>query len=184
MQSLTQFPQSLVGRIQVPGDKSISHRALILGAVAKGQTTIDHLLIAEDTLTTLNALQSLGIQITQKATQTRVNGQGGFQFTPNQTKLQMNNAGTATRLLIGLLAQQSVDIDLIGDQSLSQRPMQRVMAPLMQMGANFKTTSQYLPVSIGANSRLKPLNYQIPVASAQVKSALMLAAFKPMELVS
>lgn len=176
---LNQFPQQLNGQIQVPGDKSISHRALILGAVANGRTTITNLLQAEDTRSTLTALQDLGTQIEQKGTQTIVTGQGGFTFRAQQTTLQMNNAGTATRLLLGLLVRQPQALTLIGDQSLSQRPMQRVLAPLNQMRQQVADNETvHLPIIIQANQQLEPLDYQLPVASAQVKSALMLAAIQ------
>jgi len=167
----------LHGCLTVPGDKSISHRSLMLGAISHGQTTIQHFLPAEDCLSTLTALQGLGVDIQRTGTTVQVTGRGLHGLRPASGPLQMGNAGTATRLLAGLLAGQPFDSTLIGDASLSQRPMERVRQPLQLMGAELELTAGHLPMSIHGRN-LHGRRSQMAVASAQVKSALILAAIQ------
>ena len=168
----------LVGSITVPGDKSISHRALMLASQALGITTIHGLLEGEDVLRTAAALRECGVPMERDHDHTwRVKGLGiGGLHAPGIT-LDMGNAGTAVRLMMGLLASYPYTIHFTGDDSLKKRPMQRVIAPLMQMGATFKSTEgNRLPLTLYGSPDLLPVEYTLPVASAQVKSAILLAA--------
>jgi 3-phosphoshikimate 1-carboxyvinyltransferase len=168
---------ALTGSLTVPGDKSISHRALMLGALAHGETSITGFLAGEDCLATLNALRSLGVTLQQDAPDTvRVQGAGATGFTAPQVPLDMGNAGTAMRLMMGLLAGQGLHARLIGDASLMRRPMERVATPLRLMGADVRTQGGKPPVEIAPVAGLHGIDYALPVASAQVKSALLLAA--------
>ena len=127
---MTRPISGLQGTLTVPGDKSLSHRGLILGAISQGTTTLHHFLPAADCLSTLTALQQLGVPIMRDSTTVTIIGQGLRGLTQPKQELDMGNAGTATRLLAGLLAGQSFTTTLIGDASLSQRPMERVRQPL------------------------------------------------------
>jgi 3-phosphoshikimate 1-carboxyvinyltransferase len=165
------------GRITVPGDKSISHRALMLGAVANGPTTVHGFLASEDCLATQAALEAMGVEIVREAGGgLRIHG-AGLQGLRRPTKiLDLGNSGTAIRLLMGLLAGQPFDCVLTGDASLRQRPMERVAAPLREMGARIETgAGGKPPVKIHGGARLRGIDYSLPMASAQVKSALLLA---------
>src|SRR5580658_8783978 len=165
------------GTLTVPGDKSISHRALMLGGIADGRTEISGFLASEDCLATLSALEALGVRIERPAeTAVRVFGVGRDGLRAAQEKLDMGNAGTAMRLFMGLLAGQGFDSTLIGDASLMRRPMERVAQPLRTMGAQIRTQEGRPPVQIRGGSSLKAIDYAMPIASAQVKSALLLAA--------
>ena len=165
------------GELTVPGDKSISHRALMLGGIAAGQTLISGFLASEDCLATLAALHALGVRIERpQETLVRVHGVGREGLTGVAGALDMGNAGTAMRLLTGLLAGQRFDSTLIGDASLMRRPMERVAAPLRAMGARIDTQSGKPPVRIHGGASLHGIDYALPMASAQVKSALLLAA--------
>jgi 3-phosphoshikimate 1-carboxyvinyltransferase len=169
---------SVGGSITVPGDKSISHRSLMLGAIATGTTTVHGFLASEDCLATQAALEALGVAIERKPNGfVRIEGVGprGLR-TPTKT-LDLGNSGTAIRLLMGLLAGQPFDSELTGDASLRQRPMERVAAPLRLMGARITTSAAGRPpVLISGGARLRGIHYDLPMASAQVKSALLLAA--------
>jgi 3-phosphoshikimate 1-carboxyvinyltransferase len=169
---------SVGGRITVPGDKSISHRALMLGAVARGTTVVRGFLASEDCLATQAALESMGVSIErQRDGVVRIEGVGARGLRAPRGTLDLGNSGTAIRLLMGLLAGQSFDSTLTGDASLKQRPMERVAAPLRQMGARIATSEGGLPpVTIGGGAVLRGIDYALPMASAQVKSALLLAA--------
>ncbi len=165
------------GSITVPGDKSISHRALMLGGIANGSTEITGFLASEDCLATLRALRALGVQVDQHdAHHLTVHGRGTAALHAAGQALDMGNAGTAIRLFMGLLCGQSFDSTLIGDSSLMKRPMERVAAPLRQMGARIDTRDGRPPVIIHGGSRLHGIDYTLPIASAQVKSAVLLAA--------
>jgi 3-phosphoshikimate 1-carboxyvinyltransferase len=167
----------LGGSLSVPGDKSISHRALMLGTLASGETAITGFLAGEDCLATLRALRALGADIEQPTPETvRVRGRGQGRFTTPPAALDMGNAGTAMRLMMGLLAPQGLRARLIGDASLMRRPMERVAAPLRLMGADIRTQDGRPPVEIAPVAALQGIDYVLPVASAQVKSALLLAA--------
>lgn len=165
------------GSITVPGDKSISHRALMLGGIAHGRTEIAGFLASEDCLATLRALRALGVQVDQHdAHRLTVHGHGPAALRAAAEALDMGNAGTAIRLFMGLLAGQSFDSTLIGDSSLMKRPMERVAAPLRQMGARIDTRDGRPPVIIHGGTHLRGIDYTLPMASAQVKSAVLLAA--------
>ena len=166
----------VAGRVAVPGDKSISHRALMLGAIASGTTCVTGFLEGEDCLATLRAVTNLGARVQRPAAgEVRVEGVGLAGLSAPATVLDMGNAGTAMRLFMGLLAGQSFDSELVGDASLMRRPMERVAQPLREMGARIETREGRPPVRIQAGARLRGIRYPMPVASAQVKSALLLA---------
>jgi 3-phosphoshikimate 1-carboxyvinyltransferase len=168
---------SVAGSLTVPGDKSISHRALMLGALASGDTHISGFLEGEDCLATARALRSLGVNIEQPAPgEVRVHGAGAHGFAPPAAPLDMGNAGTAMRLMMGLLAPQRFNCTLVGDESLMRRPMERVVVPLQMMGAHIHTHQGRPPVEIRGTPQLRAIHYSLPVASAQVKSAVLLAA--------
>ncbi len=166
------------GRLTVPGDKSISHRALMLGAIAEGKTTVRGFLASEDCLATQAALEAMGVAIErQEDGVVRIDGVGPHGLRTPSKMLDLGNSGTAIRLLMGLLAGQAFDSTLTGDASLRQRPMERVAAPLRQMGARIATSDGGRPpVAVGGGAKLRGIDYQLPMASAQVKSALLLAA--------
>jgi 3-phosphoshikimate 1-carboxyvinyltransferase len=166
----------LRGRLRVPGDKSISHRALMFGGIAAGLTEIRGFLASEDCLATLRALEALGVRIARPAAQhVLVHGVGAQGLQAVATPLDMGNAGTAMRLFMGLLAPQHFDSTLVGDRSLMRRPMERVAAPLRLMGADIATVDGHPPVVIRGGRPLKGIAHTMTVASAQVKSALLLA---------
>jgi 3-phosphoshikimate 1-carboxyvinyltransferase len=163
------------GTVTVPGDKSISHRALMLGAVADGRTSISGFLNGEDCLASLAALQEMGVHIGQSSpTELVVDGVGKAGLQAPAGPLDMGNSGTAMRLFAGLLAGQSFSSQLVGDVSLSSRPMQRVVKPLSMMGAEIRTSDGKPPLIIDGRP-LRGVVYSMPVASAQVKSAILLA---------
>ena len=167
----------LRGRIRVPGDKSISHRALMLSALAVGESRISGLLEGEDVLATAAALHAMGAQIERVgAGEWRVHGVGvGGLLQPTQA-LDMGNSGTSTRLLMGLIASHPITATFTGDASLSKRPMGRVIEPLSLMGADFTASpGGRLPLMLRGASPAVPITYRLPVASAQVKSAILLA---------
>jgi 3-phosphoshikimate 1-carboxyvinyltransferase len=165
------------GRLRVPGDKSISHRALMLGALATGRSRITGFLAGEDCLATARALGALGVPITfARAGEVEVAGVGAHGLHAATAPLDLGNSGTGMRLMMGLLAPQPFATTLVGDGSLMRRPMERVAAPLRAMGARIRTLEGRPPVEIEAAGELSAINYTLPVASAQVKSALLLAA--------
>lgn len=165
------------GRVRVPGDKSISHRAVILGALAEGTTHLNGLLEATDVLATIAAFRDMGVTFTRaQAGQLTINGTGLRGLKAPSRPLDMGNSGTAMRLLAGVLAAQRFDSELTGDASLRRRPMARVTTPLQQMGAEITLAEGGCPpLRIAGGCRLHAINYEMPIASAQVKSALLLA---------
>jgi len=166
----------VAGQVTVPGDKSISHRALLLGAIASGTTHVDGFLEGEDCLATLRAVASLGVVVRRAGPgEVVVEGAGLRGLAPAGGALDMGNAGTAMRLFMGLLSAQPFDSVLVGDESLMRRPMERVATPLRAMGARIETTGGRPPVRISGGTRLSGVRYAMPVASAQVKSAILLA---------
>lgn len=180
---LTSFRQShLRGVINaesgLPGDKSISHRALILGALANGTTKVMGLNPGADVEHTEFALKDLGVQIIQKSPTTRlIHGMAGWHFKQPVNPLYLGNSGTTARLLCGLLASAPINVMMYGDSSLSHRPMRRVMIPLKEFGCQFDAAPENtLPLTIKGSSTLEPIDYVIPIASSQVKSAVILAA--------
>ncbi len=166
----------LTGRIRVPGDKSISHRALMFAALAVGRSRIEGLLEGEDVLATAAALRMMGATIAQEGGVWIVDGVGVGGLLEPDGPLDMGNSGTSARLLMGLLASHGFTASMVGDASLSKRPMGRVTQPLSQMGASFQSASGRLPIIIEGAHPAVPIEYRLPVASAQVKSAMLLAA--------
>jgi 3-phosphoshikimate 1-carboxyvinyltransferase len=171
--------RSLKGTARVPGDKSISHRSLIFGAIAHGETTVSGLLEGEDVLRTAAALRAMGAAIIRPDNSNglwRIEGLGEKPLQSPQEPLYLGNSGTSARLLMGLVAGYPVTAVFTGDDSLSRRPMGRVIKPLTQMGAKFEAEVEgKLPLRITGSSSLQPIHYQLPVASAQLKSAILLA---------
>jgi len=168
---------ALQGEIAVPGDKSISHRAVMLAALAEGASRIDGFLEGEDTRATAAIFGAMGVRIdTPSASQRIVHGVGLHGLAAPSGLLDCGNAGTGMRLLAGLLAGQRFDSTLVGDESLSRRPMRRVTEPLRSMGARIETAEGgFPPLCIGGSAALRGIDFQAPVASAQIKSAVLLA---------
>ena len=178
MQPLTSHPTGgLSGTIRVPGDKSISHRALMLGALAVGRTGIEGLLEGEDVLRTASAMSALGADVVRNDEGTwHVDGVGVGGLSEPSSVLDMGNSGTAARLLTGVLATHGLTAFMTGDASLVKRPMARVTVPLVRMGAQFVTREGgRLPMAVIGTRSPVPITYTLPVASAQVKSAVLLA---------
>lgn len=169
--------EALSGEIQVPADKSISHRAVMLGALAQGTSTIYNFLRAEDTFSTVQCMRDLGVEIIDKGDLLEVKGQGLWGLKEPAGVLNCGNSGTTIRLLSGILAGNAFFTVLQGDASLNNRPMERVIKPLTMMGAKIdgRREAKYAPLAIRGGN-LRGLAYSLPVASAQVKSAILLAA--------
>ena len=168
---------ALKGRLRVPGDKSISHRAIMLGSIAEGVTEVHGFLEGEDSLATLAAFRAMGVKIEgPQQGRVTIHGVGLHGLKAPAGPLDLGNSGTSMRLLSGLLAGQSFDSVLVGDASLSRRPMKRVTEPLARMGARIDATGQgTAPLKIHGGQQLSGMDYVMPVASAQVKSSLLLA---------
>ncbi|PMB55003.1 3-phosphoshikimate 1-carboxyvinyltransferase [Coxiella endosymbiont of Rhipicephalus microplus] len=169
---------NLNGEIYVPGDKSISHRAVILSAISEGRTQVNGFLMGTDNLATINAFQKMGvtIQVIEDENILLVDGVGKDGLTAPPDVIDCGNSGTAMRLLTGLLAGQTFTTTLTGDQSLRRRPMQCIIDPLVQMGGNIESAENMLPpLKINGKSHLTGIYYDLPIASAQVKSCLLLA---------
>ena len=167
------------GSVYVPGDKSISHRALLLGAISDGKTPITGFLESGDCLATMAALRALGVPVEQAAAnEVLVTGVGRAGLRASAAPLDMGNSGTAMRLFMGLLCGQNFSSSLIGDASLMRRPMERVARPLRLMGATIDTQVDRPPVVLHGHTDLKGIDYVLPMASAQVKSAILLAALQ------
>ena len=168
--------KALSGRVRVPGDKSISHRALMLGALATGRTRITGLLEGEDILNTARALQALGCPIAKVRTTWEVLGRGVGGLEAPASDLDFGNAGTGIRLMMGVIAGHDMAVRMTGDASLSRRPMGRVLKPLRQMGLEVQDgAKETLPLTIRGTPDLVPIEYLLPVASAQIKSAVLIA---------
>lgn len=165
------------GRIRVPGDKSISHRSIMLGSIAEGTTHVTGFLEGEDSLATLKAFQAMGVQIEgPNDGKVTIQGVGLRGLKPPASALDMGNSGTAMRLMAGILAGQSFESQLVGDASLSKRPMKRVTDPLSLMGADIDTSEGGKPpLEIRGGGQLNAIQYTLPMASAQVKSCILLA---------
>lgn len=167
---------ALTGRVRAPGDKSISHRALILGALATGTTTIKGLLEGDDILHTAEAMRSFGADVTREIVEDEpVWSVTGTSWTTPEQEVDFGNAGTGARLIMGAAAGFAIQPRYIGDASLTSRPMGRVLGPLREMGAKFTSDGDKLPISQKKGGALKAISYTPPHASAQVKSALLLA---------
>ena len=179
MKLLTQST-GLQGRLRVPGDKSISHRSIMFGSLAKGKTTVRDILRGEDVLSTMQVFRDLGITIEDDGQVITIHGVGFDGLRAPKNKLDMGNSGTSIRLISGVLAGQDFEVEMFGDDSLSKRPMDRVTIPLSQMGVTVSgVTDRHLPpLKLKGSKELKPIHYQLPVASAQVKSALIFAALQ------
>lgn len=194
--------KQLIGEVNIPGDKSISHRGVMLGSLAKGTTRLSHFLLSEDCLNTIKAFQAMGIDIEiingdgSKVSEKSVNGDGSQLFEEDNSlenitvlihgkglhglkkpahTIDAGNSGTTARLLAGILAGQPFEAILDGDPSLRKRPMDRIITPLSQMGANIRSGNSTLPLSISGGN-LKGMEYTLPVASAQVKSSIIFAS--------
>jgi len=166
----------LTGKLSVPADKSISIRALLISSICFGNTKISNLLESEDVKNTLNGLKQLGVKIWKKGSQFEVFGQGGV-FEDPQKDLFLGNSGTGLRLLIGLLSTRNINVNFTGDESLSSRPMMRIVEPLKKMNVSLTHNNGYLPIQIKKNDDFfLPLKYSLEIGSAQVKSAILLAA--------
>ena len=167
---------TLQGKLRVPGDKSISHRALMFGAIAEGVTEVEGFLDGADCLNTLAAIRAMGVQVDAVTpTRLRIHGRGLYGLRAPAGPLDCGNSGTAMRLFMGLLAGQGFDVTLTGDESLSRRPMKRVIHPLMAMGASIESRNGLAPITVHAIRPLEPARHALKVASAQVKSAILLA---------
>ena len=166
---------NLSGNLSVPGDKSISHRSLIIGSLVNGRIEINNLLESEDVIATAEALKILGVKINKLNDKWEVFGSGIGNFFGSNYTLNMGNSGTGARLLMGLVAGSDVEATFIGDESLSKRPMKRVTAPLEKTGAIMKGQTSNLPIKIQGSTIPLPIKYHSPVSSAQVKSSILLA---------
>ena len=163
------------GRVMVPGDKSISHRALILGALACGRTRITGLLESEDILATARAVQALGVEIAKTGEGFEVLGQGVCGLAEPEAPLDFGNSGTSSRLMFGVVAGHPMRVAFSGDASLCRRPMGRVLNPLITMGLRVEDDRDRLPLTVMGTDDLVPIVYELPVPSAQVKSSILLA---------
>ena len=169
----------LTGRVRVPGDKSVSHRALMFGAIATGRTLISGLLEAEDVLNTARIVTQLGAKAAKTATGWEVIGRGTGGLSQPDAALDFGNAGTGTRLMMGVVAGHDMTVEMIGDASLSRRPMGRVLTPLKQMGVAVTPADRdRLPLHFRGTSNLAPIEYTLPVPSAQVNSAILIAGIQ------
>jgi len=166
---------SLSGVITIPGDKSISHRAIMMGSIANGVTKVSGFLEGNDSLATLKSFQKMGVDIEQSGSKLTIKGLGMHGLKAPTKPLDLGNSGTSIRLMSGLLSAQSFDSELCGDESLSKRPMDRIIGPLRQMGAKIYGVNSKPPLSISGNQPLKAITYELPIASAQIKSCLLLA---------
>lgn len=168
---------SLKGKIKIPGDKSISHRAVMFGAISKGLTEITGFLDGADCRSTIACFQKLGVEIIQDGSHVRVYGNGLHGLKPSKNTLDVGNSGTTTRLISGILAGQSFETSLNGDASIQTRPMRRIIDPLTQMNAHIVSIkgNDCAPLTVGGKQPLKAISYQSKIASAQVKSCILLA---------
>lgn len=177
--TVTKVERGLSGVLNVPGDKSISHRAVMLGAIAEGTTTIEGFLAGDDCLRTIDCFRKLGVTIEQDGERVQIDGRGWDALTEPKEILDVGNSGTTIRLMLGLLANVPFHAVLVGDESIAKRPMARVTEPLRQMGVRIdgRENGSFTPLSIrGGNT--KGISYHTPVASAQVKSAILLAGLR------
>tara|TARA_E500000081_G_scaffold93753_1_gene94862 strand:- start:114 stop:1418 length:1305 start_codon:yes stop_codon:yes gene_type:complete len=165
-----------LGKVIIPGDKSISHRSIILGSIAKGNLTITNFLKSDDCLQTISAMRTMGAKITDFNEQIVIEGIGLNNIKKPNKIINAGNSGTLIRLLTGILSVQNFSSTIIGDESLNSRPMRRIINPLVAHGAMIDSNNFMAPLKITGNTKLSPINYKQEVASAQVKSCLMLAA--------
>src|SRR5690242_7820055 len=165
--------RQISGRLRLPGDKSISHRAALIAALASGCSEIANFSTARDCASTVDCLRALGASIEQR--DERLIFAGGEKLAPPSRPLDCGNSGSTLRILSGVLAGHDLTAELIGDESLSSRPMRRIIEPLELMGAKIESTGGRAPLKIHGSARLTPINYKLPIASAQVKSAIWFA---------
>ncbi len=163
------------GEVIIPGDKSISHRSIIIPSISNGECEIKNLLKSDDVLNTMKAFKLMGVEMHETNSSLIINGKGLTSLSKPSKEIYLGNSGTSARLLTGLLASQNFQTTLTGDSSLSSRPMRRITDPLLKMRANIDTTNGRLPVTING-TELYPINYNIDIPSAQIKSGLILAA--------
>ena len=170
----------LQGSIRVPGDKSISHRSIIFGSMAEGETKVYDILRGEDVLSTMQVFRDLGVEIEDKDGIITIQGVGMDGLKAPKKPLDMGNSGTSIRLISGVLAGADFEVEMFGDDSLSKRPMDRVTLPLTKMGAKIsgQTERNLPPLHLKGSKNLTPIHYELPIASAQVKSALIFAALQ------
>lgn len=170
----------LNGSIRVPGDKSISHRSIIFGSLAEGETKVYDILRGEDVLSTIQVFRDLGVEIEDKGGVVTIQGVGMDGLKAPQNALDMGNSGTSIRLISGVLAGADFEVEMFGDDSLSKRPMDRVTLPLKKMGVSIsgQTERDLPPLQLKGTKNLRPIQYELPIASAQVKSALIFAALQ------
>ena len=170
----------LRGSIRVPGDKSISHRSIIFGSLAEGETKVYDILRGEDVLSTMQVFRDLGVEIEDKDGVITIQGVGMTGLKAPKKPLDMGNSGTSIRLISGVLAGADFEVEMFGDDSLSKRPMDRVTLPLTKMGAKIsgQTERDLPPLHLKGSKNLTPIEYELPIASAQVKSALIFAALQ------
>lgn len=171
--------KGLTGTIHVPGDKSISHRAVMFGSIANGTTTVTNFLLGEDCLSTISCFRKLGVAIEQDESKITITGTGLSGLKEPKEVLDVGNSGTTIRLLMGILAGRPFHATLVGDNSIGRRPMTRVTKPLSSMGADIdgREHAKFVPISIRGN-QLQGIEYTLPVASAQVKSSLLFAGLQ------
>ena len=167
--------KNLTGQVIIPGDKSISHRSIILSSIAEGTSEISGFLKGEDCLATINAFKKMGVKIEDEGKKIYVHGVGLHGLKKPLEALDLGNSGTSMRLLAGLLSGQKFSSTLIGDSSLSSRPMKRILDPLKEMGAFIFAKENTAPLSIKASKKLNGISYELPISSAQVKSCILLA---------
>jgi len=176
MDLLVEQSDALTGVVNVPGDKSISHRAVIFGSLAEGVSVFSNFLMGEDCLATLEALSDMGVKSSINGNKITIHGVGLHGLKSPTKSLNLGNSGTSARLLLGLLGAQKFNSNIKGDKSLSNRPMNRVMDPLRTMGMEFSSCNGKLPINIFGNKSLNEINYELTVPSAQVKSAIIIAS--------
>ena len=167
--------KNLKGHVTIPGDKSISHRSIILSSLAEGTSEISGFLKGEDCLATLNSFKKMGVKIEEQDEKISVHGVGLHGLKKPTENLYLGNSGTSMRLLAGLLSGQKFSTILTGDSSLSSRPMKRILEPLKEMGASISASANTAPLSIKPSNKLNGISYELPIASAQVKSCILLA---------
>ncbi|PSL41971.1 3-phosphoshikimate 1-carboxyvinyltransferase [Planomicrobium soli] len=177
--NLSYASPSLKGAIQVPGDKSISHRSIMFGAMAAGTTTVEGFLLGDDCLSTISCFRKLGVEINLDGDKVTIKSGGERSWEEPSEVLDTGNSGTTTRLMLGILAGTSFHSVMAGDESIAKRPMKRIIDPLRQMGADIRgrRDGQYTPLAV-QGTKLTGIDYTLPVASAQVKSAILLAGLK------
>ncbi len=175
MKKILPYNKNLKGKTKVLGDKSISHRAIMIGALAEGITTIKGFLKGEDCISTINCFKDLGIKIEEQNDIIKVYGNGLYGLKKPKNTLYVGNSGTTIRLISGILSAQDFSCEITGDSSILKRPMKRIIEPLSLMGANIDSNNYLAPLNI-KGSKLKGITYNMPVASAQVKSAILLAS--------